>query len=79
MVIFGAAGDLTKRLLLPAVYNLLRDGLLSREFAIVGMSRDQLNTEQFRKHVRDSLNQFCVNPDSELVNWLVEHSYYVMG
>ena len=79
MVVFGAAGDLTKRLLLPAVYNLLRDGLLSREFAIVGMSRDQLNTEQFRKHVKDSLNQFIAKPDAELVNWLVEHSYYVMG
>jgi glucose-6-phosphate 1-dehydrogenase len=41
MVIFGATGDLTKRKLLPSIYNLLSSGLLSREFAIVGMSKDE--------------------------------------
>ena len=39
MVIFGAAGDLTGRMLIPALYNLARAGLLSREFAVVGVAR----------------------------------------
>ena len=39
MVIFGAAGDLTKRKLIPALYNLAQSNLLSREFAIVGFAR----------------------------------------
>ena len=36
MVIFGASGDLTKRKLIPALYNLAKDHLLAQEFAIVG-------------------------------------------
>jgi glucose-6-phosphate 1-dehydrogenase len=79
MVIFGAAGDLTKRKLLPSIYNLLRQNLLSREFAIVGVSRDDFNTEKFRKHVKDSLHQFCEGCDQELAEWLTNHSYYVQG
>ena len=39
MVIFGASGDLTKRLLVPALYNLACDGLLSDTFAVVGVGR----------------------------------------
>ena len=39
MVIFGAAGDLTGRMLIPALYNLARAGLLSREFAVLGVAR----------------------------------------
>src|SRR5260370_33034055 len=38
MAIFGAAGDLTARKLIPALYNLARAGLLSREFAVVGVA-----------------------------------------
>ena len=48
MVIFGASGDLTKRLLMPALYNLACDGLLPEQFAIVGMAMDELTTDQFR-------------------------------
>ena len=79
MVIFGATGDLTKRKLLPSIYNLLSTGLLSREFAIVGMSKDGWTTDQFRKHVSDSLKQFAEGADPELVDWLERHSYYVQG
>ena len=39
MVIFGAGGDLTRRKLIPALYNLATDNLLSREFAVVGLAR----------------------------------------
>ena len=48
MVIFGASGDLTKRLLMPALYNLSCDGLLPAQFAIIGMAMDELTTDSFR-------------------------------
>ncbi len=79
MVIFGAAGDLTKRKLLPSIYNLLQQNLLSREFAIVGVSRDDFDTESFRKHVKQSLSQFCDHCEGELTEWLTNHCYYVKG
>ena len=49
MVIFGAAGDLTGRMLIPALYNLARASLLSREFAVVGVARAQMSNDDFRK------------------------------
>ena len=45
LVIFGAAGDLTRRLLLPALYNLRRAGLLPDAFAIVGVARTDRMTK----------------------------------
>jgi glucose-6-phosphate 1-dehydrogenase len=51
MLIFGATGDLTKRLLVPALYNLACDGLLSDNFAVLGTGRTQLTTDIFREHL----------------------------
>ncbi|TAN81336.1 MAG: glucose-6-phosphate dehydrogenase, partial [Gallionella sp.] len=51
MLIFGASGDLTKRLLVPALYNLACDGLLSDNFAVLGAARRPLTTETFREHM----------------------------
>src|SRR3954465_11263930 len=58
MVIFGAAGDLTGRLLIPALYNLARAGLLSREFAVLGVARAPLSDEQFRKIFCENIKPF---------------------
>jgi glucose-6-phosphate 1-dehydrogenase len=49
MVIFGASGDLTKRLLVPALYNLACDGLLSDNFAVIGSGRSDFSDEKFRE------------------------------
>ena len=46
-VIFGAAGDLTKRLLVPALYNLAADHLLPERFAVVGVARADIHDESF--------------------------------
>ena len=51
MLIFGASGDLTKRLLVPALYNLACDGLLSDNFAVLGTGRSPLTDETFREHL----------------------------
>ena len=59
MVIFGAAGDLTGRMLIPALYNLARAGLLSRDFAVLGVARSQMSDDDFRKHIHDDIKEYC--------------------
>jgi len=49
LVIFGASGDLTKRKLIPAIFNLYKRGYLSNNFAILGVSRTDYDDESFRK------------------------------
>jgi glucose-6-phosphate 1-dehydrogenase len=58
-VIFGATGDLTKRLLMPALYNLLANKLLPDKFAIVGVSKEPMSSEDFRKQLGDEIKQFA--------------------
>jgi glucose-6-phosphate 1-dehydrogenase len=48
IVIFGASGDLTKRKLIPSLYNLAAYGLLSPDTAIVGVARREMSLEAFR-------------------------------
>ncbi len=59
MVIFGAAGDLTARLLIPALYNLARADLLSKEFAVLGVARAPMTDEDFRKRILEDVKQYC--------------------
>jgi len=59
MVIFGAAGDLTARMLIPALYNLARADLLSKEFAVLGVARAQMSDEDFRKRILDDVKEYC--------------------
>ena len=80
MVIFGAAGDLTGRLLIPALYNLARAGLLSREFAILGVARTQLSDEDFRKRVYEDIKEYCGDcVDNDLWEWFARRFYYLSG
>ena len=51
MVIWSGRGDLTKRKLISALYNLAYDHLLSSEFAIVGFARNDLDTGAFRRQL----------------------------
>ncbi|MEK7340071.1 MAG: glucose-6-phosphate dehydrogenase, partial [Verrucomicrobiota bacterium] len=70
LVIFGATGDLTARKLLPALYNLAREGQLPPQFACVAFARKEKTNEQFRKEVKEALNQFSrVKPIDEAL-WL---------
>ena len=65
MVIFGAAGDLTKRLLVPALYNLCRTGLLPEHFAIVGVDLADQDAASWHAALRSMLESFVGNPASE--------------
>src|SRR5258705_288458 len=58
MVIFGASGDLTKRLLMPALYNLARAGRLSDKFALIGVDRSEKSHEDFREDLADGVRRF---------------------
>ena len=58
VVIFGASGDLTRRKLLPALYNLLLDGLLPENFSVLGLGRKTLSDEDFRALARKGIEQF---------------------
>lgn len=80
MVIFGATGDLTKRKLFPALYNLAKDDFLPHTFAIIGVGRQELSSEQFRAQVTDHLREFIPNgPDEKTVKWFEERTYYTGG
>jgi len=52
-VLFGASGDLTKRKLIPALFNLVKAKLLPDTFAVMGVSVDDLDVEAFRKQVSE--------------------------
>ncbi len=57
MVIFGATGDLTKRLLMPAVYNLAAAGLLPEKFAVVGVAIESMSAEQFAEKLKADVKE----------------------
>src|SRR5580692_7028735 len=65
MVIFGAGGDLTRRLLIPALYNLANTGLLPEHFAIVGVDLADRSLDDWRNSLHDMLQSFVGNPSSE--------------
>ncbi len=80
LVIFGAAGDLTQRLLMPALYNLRGAGLLPANLAIVGIARAAKDDSAFRKEFTNSLQKFGDKDFSrDDARWLCERMYYLPG
>src|SRR6266851_2701746 len=61
-VLFGATGDLAKRMVLPAFYRLAIEGLLPRQWLLVGNGRGDVAHEEFRAHVHDVLTEFGPHP-----------------
>jgi glucose-6-phosphate 1-dehydrogenase len=58
MVLFGATGDLAKRLVVPALYNLAVAGTLPEHFALIGVARGEDEVESWRKSLHDALQAF---------------------
>src|ERR671921_806043 len=80
MVIFGATGDLTKRKLFPALYNLARSGHLPDNFAIVGVGRQEMASEEFRDQMIENLKEFAgADPDGKRIEWFCGRTYYTGG
>lgn len=78
LVIFGATGDLTSRKLLPAIYNLAREGQLPPHFACVGFARREKDHDQFRQEMRAAVNMFSRSKpvDADLWNDFSENLFY---
>src|SRR6185369_14569123 len=80
LVLFGASGDLTKRKLIPALYNLVREKLLPDEFVVIGFARRDTSTDDFREQMRRNIAEFTqdavIQSDWE---WLEQRLYYVAG
>ncbi len=66
LVLFGARGDLTKRLVVPALYNLAVNGLLPDNFALVGIDHGDQTTEGWIESLHAMLQSFVGNPHSEM-------------
>lgn len=80
MVICGASGDLTKRKLIPALYNLAKAKFLSHDFAIIGFSRQDLTTDQFRQQLTQDIKQFATSSvEPEIWDWFLKRIYYLSG
>src|SRR5436853_2437026 len=78
LVIFGATGDLARRKLLPALYNLAHEGALPERFELVGVARKP--DEDFPQMVRDSIERFSRRqPDAAVLTGLLGGVRYVAG
>ena len=80
LAIFGATGDLSKRKLLPAIYNLAHEGALPERFNLIGISRGEQTDEEFQQLARESIEQFSRRPpDDQVLSSLVGRMRYVTG
>ncbi|MBI1852217.1 MAG: glucose-6-phosphate dehydrogenase [Planctomycetes bacterium] len=80
LVIFGAAGDLTRRKLVPSLYNLRSNGLIPNEFAVVGVARKELSTESWRESLSKDIREFATGKvDDAQWAWLRDRIHYSPG
>jgi glucose-6-phosphate 1-dehydrogenase len=80
IVIFGASGDLTHRLLTPALYNLAAGGLLPSGFSVVGVARGERSDDKFRAELAHSLHRFATSKvDEPIARKLLDGATYVEG
>ncbi|HZN55785.1 MAG TPA: glucose-6-phosphate dehydrogenase [Candidatus Polarisedimenticolaceae bacterium] len=79
IVIFGATGDLTRRKLLPALYNLRRYGLLPKDFAIVGVGRKDMTREAFVAEMGADIREFATAEVDEAIWHDFESRLYYVG
>ena len=88
LVIFGAGGDLTKRLVMPALYNLAGSGLLDDAFSIIGVDHVDNSDDGWRKTLGDTMQTFTkdktaeFHPDSidpKAWGWISDRLHYMQG
>ena len=80
MVIFGVDGDLAKRKLFPALYNLMAGRFLPERFAIVGLDRAEMTTEEFRDKLNRGVGDFLpADVDRSIWQALSERVHYLAG
>jgi glucose-6-phosphate 1-dehydrogenase len=78
-VLFGATGDLAKRMVLPAFYTLWKEGLLPPKWKLIGNGRGDVSHLDFRGYVRQMLTQFGAEPDAKSWPEFAEHVRFAGG
>ena len=77
-LVFGASGDLTRRKIVPALYNMYRKKRLAKDFNVVGISRTEFSHEEFRKSMRENVEDFSGKTfEAELWQSFEEKIWYV--
>jgi len=78
-VIFGAAGDLTWRKLIPAIYSLYEDGWMAKQFNVLGLDRSDMSDEDFRKHLHEGVLKNSRRDEIEKKHWdaFAEHLFFM--
>ena len=80
LTIFGATGDLARRKLLPALYNLAHEGALPERFAVLGVARGELTDEAFRAFAHAAIRHYSRRvPDEDVLDALLEGVRFVEG
>jgi len=80
LVIFGATGDLSKRKLLPALYNLAHEGALPERFHLIGVSRSDMPHGDFREMAVEAIKSFSRRePDGDVLEHLLDEVRYIPG
>ncbi len=69
IVIFGATGDLTQRKLVPAIYNLMREGLLGENTSVIGFARRPKTDDEFRKEMLEGVNKYSRSKPADPAVW----------
>src|ERR1700726_1325053 len=78
-VLFGATGDLARRMVLPAFYRLAGEGLLPRQWALVGNGRGEITHEAFRARVHDALTEFGPKPEGQDWDSFAQRVFFAGG
>jgi len=81
LVIFGASGDLARRKLIPALYEMVREQLLPDQFVLVGYARSPMTDQQYRLECREAMQSFARTKPVDMAIWnkLEQHIAYVQG
>ncbi len=79
LVIFGASGDLTARKLIPALYELDRDGRLPEQLCVLGVARTDMTDEAWRERLRPMVEEHASDFDADHWSWFAGRLHYLPG
>jgi glucose-6-phosphate 1-dehydrogenase len=81
IVFFGASGDLTKRMLMPAMYNLRVNDVLPTNFGIIGFSRSEKSHYDFREEMKEAIDEFSRSGPTKEPLWsdFANRLHYIQG
>lgn len=75
-IIFGASGDLTKRKLVPALFDLFQQNLLPKDFVILGVARSSFKDESFRELMKEAIREFAEIKNPSQMDSFLDHLFY---